>query len=58
MTEDIRYVTTKVVSCDGNGNGDGLGHPNIYLNVGKDGKVECPYCSRLFIFEGNDKDAH
>lgn len=59
MIEDIRYVDTRVVKCDGNGsNTDGLGHPSIYLNVGKDGKVECPYCSRIFLFEGKSDDSH
>lgn len=58
MTEDIRYVDTKVVNCDGNGSADGLGHPSVYLNVGKEGKIECPYCSRLFIYEGSGDDHH
>jgi uncharacterized Zn-finger protein len=26
-----------------------LGHPLVYLNLTTEGKVECPYCSRLFI---------
>jgi uncharacterized Zn finger protein (UPF0148 family) len=21
----------------------------VFLNLGRDGKVECPYCSRLFV---------
>ncbi len=43
------YITTKVVACDGD---EGpLGHPRVYLNVGDDGRVECPYCDRLFILE-------
>jgi len=25
------------------------GHPRVFLNLGPDGKVECPYCSRLFV---------
>jgi uncharacterized Zn-finger protein len=58
MAEDIRYVDAKVVNCDGNGSKDGLGHPSIYLNVGKEGKTECPYCSRTFIYEGSRSDNH
>lgn len=39
-----------VVKCDG---GDGvLGHPVIYLNLGKEEKVVCPYCSKFFVKEG------
>ncbi len=58
MTEDIRYVDTKTVNCDGTGVGDNLGHPSVYLNVGSNGKVECPYCSRVFIYEGTSDDQH
>lgn len=41
------YVDTPAVACDGGG-GVG-GHPRVFLNLGHDGKVECPYCSRLFL---------
>ena len=34
------------VSC--NGDGGALGHPQIWLTFGKDGKVICPYCSKIF----------
>jgi uncharacterized Zn-finger protein len=36
-----------VVAC--NGGGGPLGHPKVYLNLSTEGKVECPYCSRLFL---------
>lgn len=58
MTEDVRNVETKVVACDGTGSGDTLGHPKVYLNVGKDGRVECPYCSRLFVYDGSNGSDH
>jgi uncharacterized Zn-finger protein len=41
------YVDSAVVAC--NGGGGPLGHPKVYLNLGADGRIECPYCSRLFI---------
>jgi uncharacterized Zn-finger protein len=41
------YVDTAVVAC--NGGGGALGHPRVYLNLGPQGKIECPYCSRLFV---------
>jgi uncharacterized Zn-finger protein len=44
------YVDTNVVAC--NGGGGPLGHPRVYLNLSADGKVECPYCSRLFVMRG------
>lgn len=36
------------ISCDGGG---ALGHPKVYLSLEKDGRVECPYCDRLFILK-------
>lgn len=42
-------VETKrsVERCDGGG--EPLGHPAVYLNLGKEGKVVCPYCSKCFV---------
>jgi uncharacterized Zn-finger protein len=36
-----------VVACSGSGGA--LGHPRVFLNLAPSGRVECPYCSRLFI---------
>jgi uncharacterized Zn-finger protein len=48
---EIVYVKTDVVACSGSGD-DGIGgHPRVYLNLSAEGKIECPYCSRLFIHE-------
>jgi uncharacterized Zn-finger protein len=41
------YINETVAAC--NGGGGALGHPRVYLNLGPAGKVECPYCSRLFV---------
>ena len=36
-----------VIRCDG---GQGiLGHPVVFLNLGTEGKVVCPYCSKCYI---------
>jgi uncharacterized Zn-finger protein len=43
------HVDSMVVAC--NGGGGPLGHPKVYLNLAADGKIECPYCSRLFVHE-------
>ena len=50
-------VEETIVACDG---GDGsLGHPKVYLNLGADNTVECPYCDRRFVLkEGAPKSAH
>lgn len=46
--DEMTIMTTKArVSC--NGGGGALGHPLIWLNMGSDDTVTCPYCSRHFI---------
>lgn len=40
-------VEGRIVAC--NGGGGPLGHPRVYLNLMPTGKVECPYCSRLYV---------
>lgn len=48
-------VEETVVACDGGG---ALGHPKVYLNLGADDTVECPYCDRRFVRrEGAPVDA-
>jgi uncharacterized Zn-finger protein len=46
------YTDEETVGCDG-GNGP-LGHPLVYLNLGHDGWVDCPYCGRRFILREED----
>jgi len=41
------YIDETVAAC--NGGGGPLGHPKVYLNLSPAGKIECPYCSRLFV---------
>jgi uncharacterized Zn-finger protein len=49
VTEPFEVITvdTDRVACDGGGGA--LGHPKVYLNLGKEGRIECPYCSRLYV---------
>lgn len=35
------------VACDGGGGA--LGHPLIYLEMGHEKEVQCPYCGRLYV---------
>jgi uncharacterized Zn-finger protein len=44
-SEIIQVDQTKV-SCDGGGGA--LGHPRVYLEMGDEDFVECPYCDRRF----------
>jgi uncharacterized Zn-finger protein len=39
------------VACDG---GDGpLGHPRVFLTIGVENEVMCPYCSRLYQYRAS-----
>ena len=40
-------VDTATVGCDGGGGYSG--HPMVYLKIGEDGDIVCPYCSRHFV---------
>jgi uncharacterized Zn-finger protein len=42
-------VEEQRVACDGGGGA--LGHPKVYLNLGPKGRIECPYCGRLYVLK-------
>ena len=44
--QEFEFVSKKKVSCDGGG--EVLGHPKVFLDMGKNNKIICPYCSKLF----------
>jgi uncharacterized Zn-finger protein len=48
------YVDSDSVACDGGGGA--LGHPLVYLPIDKSGGVECPYCSRRFVYRPGGRD--
>ena len=37
------------VACDGGGGA--LGHPRVYLEMGDETAVECPYCDKRFVLK-------
>ncbi|MBM3590767.1 MAG: zinc-finger domain-containing protein [Alphaproteobacteria bacterium] len=43
---DVLYTNSKKISCDGSS--ETSKHPLIYLNMGENDFVVCPYCSRHF----------
>lgn len=45
QTPETSEVDTDTVACDGDGP---LGHPRVFLPVGAEGVVECPYCGRRY----------
>ena len=44
---EIIEVDDTRVACDGDGGV--LGHPKVYLEMGDQTYVECPYCDRRFV---------
>jgi uncharacterized Zn-finger protein len=44
-------IAEMVAACAGGpgGGGSPMGHPRVYLSLAPLGRVECPYCSRLFV---------
>lgn len=56
VTEEIEvtFVDSKTAVCDG---GIGvLGHPRVFLAIDESGEVECPYCSRRFVYAPDKAD--
>jgi len=46
-SEEPINVETVDVRCEGGGGP--LGHPLVYMDVGKYGDAVCPYCSRHYV---------
>ncbi len=53
---EVMHVTSKKVSCQGERNdvSNVSGHPLVYLDMGKDDFVVCPYCSKYFTVRKQD----
>ena len=43
---EVLYVNSKKVSCDGGS--ESSKHPLVYLNMGLNDFIVCPYCSKYF----------
>ena len=52
---EIIRVGQPQVACDGGGV---LGHPKVYLSLERGGRVECPYCDRLFVLDDTAPSRH
>lgn len=50
---EIVTTNSKKVSCENTIDEEGnlIGHPLVYLNLGKNNSVTCPYCSKTFKYE-------
>ncbi len=42
-------VSTTSVACEGGPGAEG--HPKVYLNLAKDGQIDCPYCGKRFVLK-------
>ncbi len=42
---EVIEVDEASVSCDGGR----LCHPRVFLRLGEEGEVDCPYCGRRFV---------
>lgn len=51
--QELIVVDARTVSCDGGD--DPSGHPRVYLNMGDDRQVDCPYCGRRYILAPPDE---
>ena len=55
VPETIEVDDTRV-ACDGGGGA--LGHPRVYLEMGDEQFVECPYCDRRFVLREGAEARH
>ena len=53
---EILEVEKTRVACDGGGGA--LGHPKVYLEMGDERFVECPYCDRRFVLKDGAGSHH
>ena len=50
------HTDKRRVSCDGASDirgGAALGHPRVWLEIDEKGYVECVYCDRRFVLDGD-----
>ena len=47
---EVITVATATLACDGGGGA--LGHPRVFLNLGAENAIDCPYCGRRYVLAG------
>ena len=45
---ETEEVETTRIACDG---GEGALGPRVWLSIGEEGFVECPYCDKKFVLK-------
>ena len=53
---DEMIITTSSDRVACNGGGGVLGHPQVWLTLGTNGEVTCPYCSRRYVRRADEAD--
>ncbi|MBV9548605.1 MAG: zinc-finger domain-containing protein [Alphaproteobacteria bacterium] len=53
---EVAEVTSSRVACDGGGGA--LGHPRVFLEMGDESFVECPYCDKRFVLKDGPTSNH
>ncbi|WHQ46858.1 MAG: zinc-finger domain-containing protein [Candidatus Midichloria sp.] len=48
-------MNSKHVCCDG---GPYYGHPKIYLEIGTDEHIKCPYCGQVFVYTSKNTSSN
>jgi uncharacterized Zn-finger protein len=48
LAPEIVETDNTRVACDGGG---ALGHPKVFLEMGDEHFVECPYCDKRFVLK-------
>ena len=48
VPSQIIHTMQTTIACDGGADDAVSGHPLVYLKIGKEGWVECPYCDRVY----------
>lgn len=54
-TNDTFFTSTKKVSCYGSS--ESSKHPLIYLDIGNNDFVVCPYCSKHFTLDNSSNSS-
>ena len=54
-TPEVIETSEDRVACDGGGGA--LGHPRVFLTLGENGEVVCPYCDRKYVRATRAKSA-
>ena len=54
---EVTHVHTAKVFCEGSAGA--MGHPRVYLTIEHEtGQIVCPYCSRMFVYDGAGHEHH